>query len=262
MIATYFRGRLGNNMYQYSHIRSVAERKNYDFSIMPSASDSFNQFDDIFPHLKFDRTNIYQIRKEVHKDSSEIDRKYDKIGTVWEEYNYDFKKQFYDLPDNVTCFGFFQNYQYSNREDVKKWFQIYLNDEQQEEYDRLYDLYDPEEYCYIHFRGTDFLKVPLYITKIDFWKNAQNKIIDNYGKKKFLVITDDIENAKLNINAENYIAPNFKIGLKMMTKSNQLIIPSWTTFVWWGGWLSDASIIIAPDINNICYAKNDVFTYI
>lgn len=239
MIATYFRGRLGNNMYQYAYIRSAAERLNLNFSIHKSDQGNFEQFDDIFPHLN-------------------IDKNKGKFKYRLEEFNYDFKENFYNLKDETITYGFFQNHMYFKREDVKKWFIIYLDENQNRELDDLIKLYDPNEYCYINFRGTDFLNVDSWITDKNFFSNAQNLT----KRKKYLVITDDIKNAKININAHNYIAPNYKIALKLMTLSKELIIPAWTSFGWWGAWLSNADLIIAPNIDHICYNKNEIFKYI
>jgi hypothetical protein len=239
MVATYLRGRLGNNMYQYAYIRSVAERLNVDFSIHECGQGDFNQIDDIFPHL--------EIKKNVGLYSERM-----------EEWNYDFKESFYNLNDNTITYGFFQNHMYSNREDVKKWFKIDLDNKQNEELNELLELYNPNEYCFINFRGTDFLEVDAWITDKYFFKNAQTMT----KRKKYLVITDDIENAKNTIKADSYIAPNYKIALKLMTLSKELIIPAWTSFGWWGAWLSNSDLIIAPDIDNISYNKNEVFKYI
>jgi len=241
VIGTYFRGRLGNNMYQYAYIRSVSERKKIDFCIYDNGRGNSSEFfDDTFPHLKYN--------KNVNMN-----------GKFMEEVHYDLKSEFYDLSDNVITFGFFQNYKYFKRVDVKKWFDIYLDDEQNKEFDDYLKMYDPNEYCYINYRGTDFATPNHpHVTYPEFYMDAKTKV----KSKKFLIITDDIENAKKNVEADSYIAPIGKIGMKLLTKSKELIIPAWSTFGWWGAWLSDSNLIIAPDIEHICYIKNDKFDYI
>jgi hypothetical protein len=239
MIGVYFRGRLGNNMYQYAYIRSVSERLNLEFTIHESPQGNFEQFDDIFPHLNY-KKNVGSFTKML------------------EEINYDFKEDLYYLKDDTIAYGFFQNHMYSQREKVKIWFQIFLDDNQEEELKSIVNNFSPDEYCYINFRGTDFMDVISWQTNKDFFERAKNQT----KRKKYLVITDDIENAKINIEADIYINPNFKIALKLMTLSKELIIPAWTSFGWWGAWLSESEKIWAPDITDICYNKNDVFTYI
>lgn len=238
MIGTHFFGRLGNNMYQYAYIRSVAERKNYEFCI--HSKSSFDQFNDIFPHLKFNRDLNYHYQNFI------------------QEVNYDFKESLYDISDNTFVSGFFQNHNYFELNNVRKWFEVYLNDQQNQEYNYLLNFYNPDDYCYINFRGKDFIDVPVWREIPEYFINAQKIVKD----KKFLVITDDITNAKLNIKADGYIDPNYKIALKLMIQSKQIIIPRWTTFAWWGAYLSYATNIIAPDIENISYIKNDRFNYI
>ena len=118
--------------------------------------------------------------------------------------------------------------------------------------------YNPSDYCYLNFRGTDFMQAPSWQTEKNFFIRSQKES----NSTKFLVITDDVENAKNNIDADVYLAPDYKIALKMMSMSKKLIIPAWTTFAWWGGWLSDADLVFAPNIDDICYNKNNFFTYI
>ena len=237
MIGTYFRGRLGNNMYQYAYIRSVAERKSYDFCIL----EPNDQFDKIFPHLK-----IYE-----KKCLCNFITKYLNVC--------DFSDEFYNLNDNIFTSGFFQDYKYFKDSPVKEWFKIYLNESEQFLYDQILNKYNPKDYCYIYFRGTDFndIKNNSYHVTPEWYKNA--KITVNC--EKFIVITDDIETAKKNIVAEDYISTNYKTDLKLLISSKKLIIPVMSSFGWWGAWLSDAKIIIAPINDEKCWVVNDRFIY-
>jgi hypothetical protein len=229
-------------MYQYAYIRSVAERNDYDFCILAEnhESSTYNYFNDVFPHL--------EIRKNVI---------FDRVYRL-EEVNYDFKEYLYNLTNNVHVDGYFQNNEYFKIEDVKKWFEIYLNENETIEFDNIINKYNPDEYCYIYYRGNDFIKIKHYETKPQFYIDAKGQT----NIKKYLVITDDIENAKRNIDADDYINVNYKVSLKLLTKSYDLIICGWSSFGWWGAWLSDANKIIAPNVNDVCYIKNDRFIYI
>ncbi len=238
MVGTYFRGRLGNNMYQYAYIRSVAERNGYEFCIYDQSSSEY--FDDAFPHL-------------VYNKNCNISNRY------MEEVDYDFKSKFYNLSDNKKTFGFFQNHGYFKLDDVRKWFNIYLNEEDNYEYEKILEKYNPNEYCYINYRGKDFASPNHpHVTYPDFYLDAKSEV----SSKKFLVITDDVEEAQKKVESDNYIAPIGKVGMKLLTKSKELIIPAWSTFGWWGAWLSESNLIIAPDIEHISYIKNDRFKYI
>ena len=256
MIGTYFIGRLGNNMYQYAYIKTMSDKLKYDFMIIEDSMSgaTFNQFNDIFPHLEFNKSynkpdNIFNQLISEDIPSYEIDQK------------------FVNILDGTLTRGHLQNHNWFNIDSVKEWFRIYLDDNQLIEYNEIMTSYNPNEYCYINFRGSDFLTNPTWNTNPEFYKEAQ-KFIPN---KKFLVITDDIYNAKLHINADKYICPNYKIALKLLTKANNLIIPGWTTFAWWGAYLSNAEKIIQPDVfgkyinpgsNHKCYIKNDKFIYL
>lgn len=250
MVGTFFMGRLGNNMFQYAYIRSVAERKNYDFYIC-SNSDEIYQFNNIFPHL-----NIY-----------------DKVGNCNEHVELmdktNFLNSYYDLNDNMLTNGFFQNFKYFDGMPIRDWFKIYLNENEELKFNEILNRYNPNEYCYIHFRGTDFQLIEEYYTSPEWFEEAKKLS----GSDKFLVITDDIERAKNFINADDFISSNYKIDLKLLTSSKKIIIPTFSTFGWWGAWLSDAEIIITPKnmttlSNNPAFKEdelfhvNDRFTYL
>lgn len=234
MVGTTFRGRLGNNMYQYAYIRSVAERNGYDFCICNPTK----QFDDIFPQLK-----IYEKSCKILNNKKTLN-----TGA--------FSNDFYNISDGVLTDGFFQHHKYFEDMPVKSWFKITLNDHETKLYNEIIDKYDPFEYVYIYFRGTDFNNIKQYHISPDWYKKAQE-----IGKK-YIVITDDIETSKKFIIADDYISTNYKTDFKLLTSSNKLIIPVMSSFGWWGAWLSCAEIIIAPISDDECWHTNNKFVYI
>ena len=238
MIGTHFKGRLGNNLYQYAYIRSVSERFGYDFFITEESTDTFKVFEDFFPHLQFNKG-------------------FRNYTNVLNEYDALYKDKFYNLKDNTYVSGFFQNHRYFDRNDAKEWFKIYLDNEQQNIYDEIIDKYNPEEYCYINFRGTDYMSV-----KEDNERTFFDRSQYISQKSKFIVLTDDVENARKYIKAEEYFAPNHKITLKLISSAKTLIIPALTTFAWWGAWLGDTELVLSPDIQNLNYIRNDIFRYV
>jgi hypothetical protein len=209
MISTIFRCGLGNNMYQYAFIRSVAERCGYDYCVIGDDK----QFRSVFKNLKFFSNIKYNFKPYLI------------------EQHYNIKEEFYNLKDDTITNGFFQNYNYFNREDVKNWFDIVLTNTELLIIKNFIELYNPQEYCYINFRGKEFLKISKYITPPDFFEKAKKES----GCTKFVVITDDVENAKKYIKAEDYLHTGIKTDLKLLTLAKNLIIPKWSTFSWWGG---------------------------
>jgi hypothetical protein len=237
MIGIEFRGQLGNQMYQYAYIRSVAERNNYDFSTYGTSQNP--ELFNIFPDIK--KYNLpFQYRWHI------------------QEIDYDLKSIFYDLMDNTKVDGFFQNYQYFENQPVKEWFQIKMSEEEKKQADDFIQKYDPSEYCYVHFRGNDFLNAMHITTPPEFYKKA--KLMTN--NKKYVCITDDIDNAKLYTGIDECYQYNIKTDLYLLTKSKNLIIPMWSSYSFWGGWLSDAECIIAPYNSDKNYIMNNRFTYI
>ena len=235
MIGVVFKGRLGNNMYQYAYIRSVSERKNIDFCI----NNPNTEFDSIFPHLKIYDKNCNIYNREILRGGQ-------------------FSEHFYDLNDNILADGFFQHHRYFENCKVKEWFKIHLNEQEQLSYEEIISKYEPSNYCYIYFRGTDFNNIKQYYVPPEWYKNAKDEIDGD----KFIVITDDIETAKKFIDADDYISTNYKIDFNLLTSANKLIIPVMSSFGWWGAWLSDAITIITPKNNDDCWIVNDRFVYL
>ena len=222
--------------YQYAYIRSISERKKIDFCI----NNPNPEFDSIFPHLK------------IYDKKCNIIFKYETlIGGQFSEY-------FYDLNDNILADGFFQHHRYFDNCNVREWFKIYLNEQENSLYNEIIGKYEHNNYCYIYFRGTDFNSIKPYYVLPEWYKNAKDKI----DSDKFIVITDDIETAKKFIDADDYISTNYKTDFKLLTSANKLIIPVMSSFGWWGAWLSNAITIIAPKNNDECWIVNDRFVYL
>lgn len=245
MIGTMFRGNIGNQMFQYAFMRSVSERNGYDFFISGRAK----QFDETFPQLQYKKGGRIQTSKPVRNVvEMEFLNEQDCLKQNFLEKGV--------LNDNTFIDGFFQNYSF-DREDCRKWFDIYLNETEIEE-NTLRETYNPHEYCYINFRGNEFLLYDILRTPESFFVDAKNHV----PKKKFLVITDDLNGAKSNVNADYYISPNYKIALKLLTCAKELIIPDKSTFSWWGAWIGNAEIVISLIRHNEEWRRNNFFTYI
>jgi hypothetical protein len=101
----------------------------------------------------------------------------------------------------------------------------------------------------LHVRRNDYAKLYPHIhppQSIIYYNNALSLLPQEY---KVIVFSDDIEWCK-----ENFIGDRFVfiseidyISLYIMSKMKYHIIAN-SSFSWWGAWLSDAEIVIAPKI--------------
>jgi hypothetical protein len=92
------------------------------------------------------------------------------------------------------------------------------------------------EYCIIQFRGTDFLNTSNPMTK-QYFVDAQRTMLSINPNLKFMVVTDDLDNAKRYIDADSYMSNSKEVDFVIMLKSKYLIIPN-STFGWWASYLN------------------------
>lgn len=217
-------GRLGNQMFQYSICRLVAELKGYNFYISSEKSEHGQNISEYF------NLNMGKIDGNI---------KYN----FWEG-SQDFNSKVFDIPDYTSILGYFQSekYYFGNENRIKNWFELKIDDET----DRLLSKYNVEDYCYIHFRGTDYLNHTHWYLPKKYYEDAINKIKAIKSNIKFLVITDDIKTASLSFDCD-IISNDMMIDFKLLSFSKYSIIVN-SSFSWWSGWLGDNhEYIIAPN---------------
>lgn len=224
MISVDLVGRIGNQMFQYAICRIVADKNNYDFHIprknnQDHISDIFN-LDLGFDH--FDPSYYYIENEEQYYDSN-----------------------IFNIKDGTKIWGYFQTEKYFNDYDtkIKNWFKVDLD----EKIKSIINSYPVDEYCYIHFRGTDYQEWnngKFFLPK-SYYDEAINKLSSINDKLKFLVITDDLKLAKSFFNLD-IISNDIITDFKLLYFSKFCIIPN-STFSWWANWLSNKKITIAPN---------------
>lgn len=255
MITIELVGRLGNQMFQYAVCRTIAEKNNYKFFISKENSGHNQNISNYFDldMGEYDGSNIlYTYREDTLKQQ--------------------FDANIFNIPDNTIINGYFQTdkYFYNNKDIIKTWFKIEKNNK----VNLILNQYPIDDYCYIHFRGTDykewdggkrFLPIKYFNDAIKLIKNYKNNI-------KFLIITDDIVSAKEYFSEYDVISNNMLDDFKLLYYSKYCIIPN-SSFSWWASWLSDNKIITIAPNNWLNYQmpeqgfypydiKVDKFTYI
>ena len=227
MITIKMSGRLGNQMFQYSVCRIIAEKNGYDFFISTDESHGQN-ISNYF--------NLYMGNG---------------LGNIKYQYCEDhtiqiFNPGIFNIKDNTEIWGFYQSDQYfcDRREDVKSWFHIDIKLETR----LILEKYNINEYCFIHFRGTDYKDWDMgtrFLPKL-YFENAINHIKMKKKDIKFVVITDDIESAKFYFNNFDIICNDMMIDFQLLYYSKYCIISN-STFSWWAAWLSEKIITVAPN---------------
>jgi hypothetical protein len=218
MLSVELRGRLGNQLFQYATLVSVARKNNQVFVFNPEwlGKDIFKNIDYGYDFNSFVEQNY--IDEGIENAYNEIifnAKEYTKIG------------------------GYFQSEKYFS--DIKEYLKQYFN------VDSIDTEYSYDEYCYIHFRGGDYLSHK-YIPSINWYIEAMDRMKSIKHDIKFVVITDDIELASKYFNGFEILTNDMKTDYTYMRYSKYKILSA-STFSWWGAYFSldDGAIVIAPN---------------
>lgn len=214
MISCKFRGRLGNQLFQYAVCRTIAEKNNVDFGF-------HNPKGWLGSNLFKCNLGIKDTNKKEYIETK--DRKFEQNKKI---LNY----------KNIRLVGFFQSERYFdfNEENVKEWYKT-----------KNIKMRDDE--CIIHLRGGDFKsKNNNYTLPKEYFFRAKKLILNENDKIKFSIITDDPILAKKYFPDDNIISSTLEEDFLKLKFANYLIISN-STFSWWGGWLNtNCKKIIGP----------------
>lgn len=227
MVTTELRGRLGNQMFQYSICRIIAEKNNYKFHIPSEKSDHGQNLSHYFEGIDMGVTD------------GNINNSFVEDHTVQK-----FNSTILNLPDFTRISGFFQSEKYFEgyEDKIKEWFQLAPN----KTVDELLVKYPTNEYCCIHFRGGDYMDIPEWLLPIDYYLEGIKRVSELNSDMKFLVITDSADDARKYFKDFDIITNDIVVDFSLLYHSKYSIIPN-STFSWWAAWLSDKEMTIAPD---------------
>jgi hypothetical protein len=229
-------GRLGNQMFQYSSLRGIANKFNYDYCIPPE------NFENECPNSETNIFKVFDLPNAARKITDYIDLQENTFSHDENIWN--------NCPDNRNLKGFFQSEKYfiDIKEDIKKAFTF--KDEVLNTANNIFNsIFYNEEVIAIHIRRGDYLYWTQFpIQPISYYEQALQLI--NNTDAKVLIFSDDIEWCKNQIlfqNNRSFFAQynSCSVDLCMMTFCNYHIISN-SSFSWWGAWLSDSKMVISP----------------
>jgi|TARA_B100000085_G_scaffold209477_1_gene193460 hypothetical protein len=230
-----FWGRLGNQMFQYSTLKSIAKKHGYSFTIPPSSfSDPYKE------HQLFEAFELESLPQEnIRLNNTE---------KILQESFFHFDEDLYNqCPDNIDLFGYFQSEKYfvDIRDEILKDFTFlpHILGPAKEMRDEFGD-----EVISLHIRRGDYVEQP--------WHGPQNT--EYYAKAlkmlpeeiPVLIFTDDPPWA---FEQELFESDRFCVSegnsnlfdMCLMSMCQYHIIAN-SSFSWWGAWLSDSKQVIAP----------------
>jgi hypothetical protein len=231
MISIDLVGRLGNQMFEYATCRSIAERLGFNYFIFNYENSEIKNLFDTPQGIRDNNiTNIFN------------DEKFNYVVEDTNDYITHVTSEIFNIKDNTKLLGIFPKSVYFdyNYQNIKNWFQpknynISL-------FDDCVKRYPYDEYCYIHFRGSDFLNINGYNLPQEYYNQA--KLF--FTGLKFVIVTDDLVNARRFFSEDDIISNDYMTDFTILMNS-KFIIRNFSTFSWWVSYLGNESKkIVAP----------------
>jgi len=258
IITEFYNGQgLGNQLWVYSVLRSVAKRKGYQFGVMSPFKFKGNEFLEIdmgLPVIGGDGPeggppnslpdniiNYFQEKKVDHPYTGTLISKMDPAIYLIEDCT--------KIEGNLQSIEYIGDY----RNDIKEWIKI--------KDDKNVNDYSSDGVCIIHIRGGDFLGSTAYLER-DYYIRSVSEMKNINPNMKFFIVTDDVNYAR-------QILPEFEIiggsasGVTDLNKAGhhqggpvwmdwsiiynaKNLIISASSFSWWPTWLGECPNVIAP----------------
>ena len=219
-------GRLGNQMYQIASTIGVAVKNNCDYVFPPWAYSKY--FKEPVPQFKY---GVPFINRAINEGS-----------------NLNYQNIVIKETEGITnLMGYWQSYKYFDhcKDLIKRYFTF--TDEVYKKADLL-----EENLCSIHVRRGDYVNLQDFhpVQSMNYYHEAIFFVrnISNDRNLKFVVMSDDIQWCKENFKGDEFIfreGTNEIEDLALQTLCDYHIIAN-SSFSWWGAYLADSKITIAP----------------
>jgi hypothetical protein len=229
-------GRLGNQMFQYATLYSVAKETGFQ-AILPIVPKTNNEYQNYVLDEIFDNLSI---------KNSEIKTPKYQFG----EKGVRFDPAIFSIVDDCNIHGYFQTEMYFSdcASDIRKEFSF--NNSIQDKIEQKYgQILNNEFVVSIHVRRGDYVRLqdthPL--CTVEYYSEAMKRFPND---TTFMVISDDQNWCKDNLSkissrllfSENNTGPE---DMHLMTRCKGNIIAN-SSFSWWGAWLSNNKQVVAP----------------
>ena len=180
---------LGNQMFAYASVKTIAEKKGYSFGFVRAHNDRINDSDQQYGN------EIHTIFPQVQNDFLQqipSDIKYTFIEKRPKGSNTIYLNSALLVQDQTYMKGHFLSYQYfsDNLEHVQQWFTFSQDVMHRcnQKINFLYQKYPDKELVAIHFRvGQDYLRQGFLLAS-SYWFRAADKMVQKYGKDHVLFV--------------------------------------------------------------------------
>jgi len=236
-------GRLGNQMFQYSALRGLAQKHGYQYCLPPRAVVATRD-----PNVVSSDITIFECFKIP--DAPRLVANFPK---VMEASNFCLDKNLWDnCPDNISLYGYFQTEKYFKHieKQIREAF-TFADDIRQPTEEAFKSNFGDTEVISIHLRRGDYLKYPLNhpVQELEYYVQGLSHMPSDIP---VMVFSDDIEWCKEQemFQGDRFIfaeGNNTGVDLCLQSLCTYHIIAN-SSFSWWGAWLAKSKITVAPSI--------------
>lgn len=201
MLIAKLKNQLGNQMFEYAVVKTIAQKKGYNFAfyIEPILEKYINDSDK--KHGK--NINDLFVLEEKGKEKLPDGYNYFNESIYRKDSNFFFQES-YAVEDDTIMDGLFESLQYFNNDfrDLRKWFVFHQDTEVDAKIkiDNIRKRYHNRVIVSVHFRvGDDFMRMGLTMNK-KYWYEAAESAVKQYGNPIFVCFYD-----KKNFIVENFL---------------------------------------------------------
>jgi hypothetical protein len=251
-----YMGRLGNQMFQFASTLGISKKLNLEAKfpinncISPHASGPIDSVTGRNMDVKCNLLECFDIGEAYFIPNNHIELRY-----YYNEADFSFDPNVYNISDGCDLIGYYQTELYFN--DIKDL--IFEQFKFKKKYQEIAEKYiakirdSNKEYhiTSIHVRRGDYLTSSDYHPPCsnEYYNDSVKKIEDS-GKNKFVIFSDDPDWCAKTFTDDKYIISNLAdpyIELCAMTLCDNNIIAN-SSFSWWGAWLNrkNDKIVISP----------------
>lgn len=194
MIICKLSDQLGNQMFAYAAIKSIALDKGYEFRILGEYNNQFLKNDTDKKYGNTLTSVFADIAKETIQDVPEGYSVYRENITI--DSKSDVEEEALKVGDDTLMLGHYISPRYFSHRliEVQGWFKMPadIDEKTDRTMDLLQDKYPNVKFCSVHFRNALDYRVKGYMLSSDYWQNAAKKVLENYKNQKiiFLVFYD------------------------------------------------------------------------
>lgn len=266
MLIMRYNGGLGNQMFQFAAVATLANKLGVDFCFdcdffnhrysRPYQIDIFQQDKREVRALKY--RLLWAFRKHIKNKFFSLD--------VYGEKNFNYEQEFFEIKDNTYIYGFFQSHKYIDENLIKKYFtfKVAPDDKNAEIIENM----QVQDSISMHIRRGDYVSKKRYASvynhlDFNYYESALEYIAQYVKKPVIYVFSDDINWVEKNFNFKNckncvekgarveFISHNqgekSYEDLRLMSMCKHNIIAN-SSFSWWGAYLNNnpQKIVVAP----------------